>query len=231
MTLINKYVIVLIAAILVFCASNINWGGDRWKNIVLSDGKGYYAYLPAVFIYHDLNLGFYEGIEQKYYYKNTYYDYRADDEQGHVINKYFSGTAVLMLPFFLQAHALTLLADLPADGYSKFYPISVNIAAIFYLIAGLFYLKHLLRFYTSNESIVSFILIVLVFGTNLFYYAITEPAMSHVYSFFCISAFIYYFRCLTSAFSNKHIYLSALFLGLVMLIRPINGLVKLFLQS
>lgn len=222
---INKYAILLIAAILVFCASNINWGGDKWRNIVLSDGKGYYAYLPAILIYHDLNLGFYDSIEHKYYYKNTYYDYRADDEQGHVIDKYFSGTAVLMLPFFLQAHIFTLLADLPADGYSKFYPIAINIAAIFYLVAGLFFLKRLLRFYTPNESVISFVLIVFAFGTNLFYYAITEPAMSHVYSFFCITALVYYYKCFTFTFSNKHIFYGALLLGLIMLIRPANGLV------
>jgi hypothetical protein len=221
----NKHIIALIAVVLIFCTSNINWGGDKYKNIILSDGKGYYAYLPAVFIYHDLNLGFYDSIEKNYYYKNTYYDYRADDIQGHIIDKYYCGTAVLMLPFFLQAHALSHVLGLPADGYSKLYPIFINIAAIFYLIVGLFFLKRLLNFYTTNTSIVTFVLAAFAFGTNLFFYAITEPAMSHVYSFFSITAALYYFKRLTINFNSKHLYLFALFFGLTILIRPVNGLV------
>lgn len=227
--LLNKYAILIIAIVLVFCASNINWGGTRWKSIVLSDGKGYYAYLPALFIYHDLNLGFYDKIEQDYYYKNTYYDYRASDAQGHVIDKYFCGTALLMLPFFLIAHVLSFTLGLPVDGYSMLYPIFINIATIFYLTVGLFYLKRLLRFFTPHPDIITFVLIAFVFGTNLFYYAITEPAMSHVYSFFCITALIYYFKYLTITFNRQNLFLFAVFLGLIVLIRPINGLVLLAL--
>ena len=31
-----------------------------------------------------------------------------------------------------------------------------------------------------------------VFSTNLFYYTVSEPAMSHIYSFACITAFVFY---------------------------------------
>jgi len=40
---------VLIAIILLFVTTNINWGKDDWKGALESDAKGYYAYLHAVF--------------------------------------------------------------------------------------------------------------------------------------------------------------------------------------
>ena len=30
-----------------------------------SDAKGYYAYLPAVFVYEDLHFGFFDEIEKR----------------------------------------------------------------------------------------------------------------------------------------------------------------------
>ena len=71
-----------------FVSSNLNWGKDHWKGILEADAKGYYAYLPAIFIYHDLNFGFFEKIEKEQYYdKNLYYDYTAGSN-GKRINKY-----------------------------------------------------------------------------------------------------------------------------------------------
>ena len=52
------YSFLLTAVILVWVSSNLNWGGGRWGHIVKTDGNGYYAYLPAVFIYHDLHFNF-----------------------------------------------------------------------------------------------------------------------------------------------------------------------------
>ena len=227
--ILNKYILLLIGVILFAAASNINWGNNNWKNIILSDGKGYYAYLPAVFIYHDLHLNFFDSIEKTYYYKNTYYDYRASDAAGHVVDKYYSGTAVLMLPFFLQAHALTKATNGAADGYSRLYPIFINGAAIFYLLAGLFFLKRLLSLHTENKTIVSFVLVAFVFGTNLFYYAIVEPAMSHVYSFFCVTALLFYFKNYSLSHRNSSLYLFTLFWGLIILIRPVNEIILLAL--
>jgi hypothetical protein len=65
----SKISIVVIMLIMTIVSSNLNWGKNYWKEIIKSDGKGYYAYLPAIFIYHDLNFGFFDKIE-----KNEYYD-------------------------------------------------------------------------------------------------------------------------------------------------------------
>jgi hypothetical protein len=128
---ISSVSIITIILIVTVVSSNLNWEKEDWKGIIESDGKGYYAYLPAIFIYQDLNFGFFESIEEdKYYDENLYYDYRSH-ANGQVIDKYYCGTALLESPFFLIAHLFSYLLDYELDGYSILYPISINISAIF----------------------------------------------------------------------------------------------------
>ena len=140
-----------------FIMSNLRWGGgDQWTGIIEADGKGYYAYLPAIFIYHDLNFGFFDEIEkEKYYNPNGYYDYRANGGHGEYINKYYCGTAVAELPFFLGAHLLTRIQGGDTDGYSKNYLVSVSIAALFYLFIGLFFLRKIFLAYEIPDWVIS----------------------------------------------------------------------------
>ena len=42
------------------------------QNYVNSDGQGYYAYLPAIFIYNDLDYTFYDDIANTYYSRNRH---------------------------------------------------------------------------------------------------------------------------------------------------------------
>ena len=218
-----------ICLIMILVTSNINWGGDRYKGVLESDAKGYYAYLPAVFIYHDLNFTFFDHIEkEKYYNENLFYDYRAFSN-GAYISKYYAGTALAQLPFFLVAHFVSLAGNADADGYSKPYMIAVNLAALFYLFLGLLYLKRTLASYQISEKITSIILVASVFGTNLFYYSISESGMSHVYSFAFISMFFFYARQFFTTFRPKYILLLSLLLGIIVLIRPVNGLILLIL--
>lgn len=223
----SKVSIIIIILITVIISNNINWGNDNWKGIIESDAKGYYAYLPAIFIYKDLNLDFFEYIEkEKYFDKNFYYDYRAK-ANGKVINKYYCGTALAELPFFLIAHFLSFLLDTDMDGYSILYPVLINIAALFYLCIGLLYLHSTLKLYQIKEWQISLTLFATVFGTNLLYYAVVEPGMSHIYSFAFVSMFIYYSKRYFSSFQRKYIPILAIILGVIILIRPVNGLVIL----
>ena len=107
---ISVIVLFVIISITTLVSSNLNWGKNHWRGIIESDGKGYYAYLPAIFIYKDLNFGFFDEIEkEKYYNQNLYYDYRAQ-ANGVTINKYYCGTALAELPFFVLAHISSYLA-------------------------------------------------------------------------------------------------------------------------
>lgn len=206
-------------------SSNLNWTKSSWKSVVEADAKGYYAYLPATFIYKDPNFGFFDSIEKgKYFDKNMYYDYRSV-ANGKVISKYYVGTAVAQLPFFLTAHSLCIATGGDADGYSKIYMVLVCVAALFYLFIGMIYLNKTLILYDITEKQRSFILITMVFGTNLFYYSVSEPALSHIFSFAFISMFIYFVKLYFSKHKPKHILFVAFILGMIVLIRPVNGLI------
>jgi hypothetical protein len=133
------------------------------------------------------------------------------------------------MPFFLVGHAITLFTELPADGYSYYYTMMVHIGALFYLLLALFGLRKLLRTFTIDERTIAWILIAIVFGTNLFYYVVTEFAMSHVYSFAAITWFSFIIRKYFISQEPKYLLYSALLLGIITLIRPVNILIVLSL--
>ncbi len=226
---ISKFKYFTIGTILLLVSSNLNWYGDYWQSILESDAKGYYAYLPATFVYQDLNFGFFDKIEkEKYFNENLFFDYRHQ-VHGKNVNKYYCGTAIMQTPFFLIAHLLTKISGGDADGYSKLYMIAVNLAAIFYLLVGLFYFEKILKNFAINAVNILLIVFSMVFATNIFLYAVVDPGMSHIYSFFCFTIFIYhgieYFKDL----KTSRLFLIAFLLGLIILIRPVNGLLLLSL--
>jgi len=217
----------LIFIIVVWATINTSIKKDYKTGIMEADAKGYYAYLPAVFIYHDLNFAFFNKIENETYYNpNLSYDYlRAHNNK--TIDKYYAGTAICLLPFFLAGHVLTLITGLPADGYSYYYTMMTHLGALFYFMIALFGLRKLLRSYLIDEKAIVLTLIAIVFGTNLFYYVVTEFAMSHLYSFTAITWFCLMIRKYFSDHKNKYVVYSALLLGMIALIRPVNLLIVL----
>jgi len=221
---------IITVLIIVFWVSlNLNFGKNHWNRIIQADGKGYYAYLPAIFIYNDVNFGFFDKIEkEKYYDENTYYDYRSH-YNNITINKYYSGTAIAMSPFFGGAHIITKLSGGDQDGYSRYYPLAVNIAAIFYLIIGLFFLRKILKLFDIHNFNIAVALFSIVFGTNIFYYTVSEPAMSHIYSWAFVNMFLYFALLYIRQDKIKHLLFAAIFLGIIILIRPVNGLIILSL--
>ncbi len=209
--------------------ANIYWGKERWRNVLQADAKGYYAYLPAIFIYQDINFSFFDHIEKEKYYKDyLFYDYRAYVNGVH-LSKYYMGTAVIQLPFFLGAHLLSKATGNDADGYSKYYMLAVGLAALFSLFIGLLFLNRTLRTYDISASIRMIVLLTVVFGTNLFYYSVSEVGMSHVHSFGIISLFVYFSRRYFLSFNTGYLIAMAAALGLIILIRPVNGLIVLIL--
>lgn len=216
--------LILTTLVTVWTSSNINWGKDRWTRIIKVDGNGYYAYLPAIFIYHDLNFGFFEDIASREGYENMKYEYRYD-HNGHIVNKYFAGTALAQFPFFLTAHFYYWLTGQSMDGYSRLYLIAINLASIFYLVVSLIFLNKILSLYGISEVNKALALTATVFGTNLFYYTVYEPSMSHVYSLAFVTMFFYFTLKYFREFHSKYLIIAALLLGMTVLIRPINILV------
>ena len=210
--------------ILLLVSSNLNWSERFAPGILEADAKGYYAWLPAIFIYNDLHFGFFEVIEQKHHYPEWRYEYRVNHPAG-TTNKYFCGTAILETPFFLIAHWITLVSGRDADGYTFWYPVLINVAALFYALAGLYLFGRFLRDKKIPDPIIAIVIVALLFGTNLFYYTVVEPGMSHAYSFFCVAGFLRICQRWFQDGAGKNIVWAAIFLGLIVLIRPVNVLI------
>ena len=155
------------------------------------DALGYYTYLPATFIYHDIkSLSWFPEIDQKYGVSGgSIYQWVATDN-GNVVMKYFGGVAVMQLPFFFVGHLVASLTDHPADGFSAPYQWSIALAALFYFLLGFFLLrKVLLRYFSDDVTAATLLLVGL--ATNLPQYVSVAGGMSHVYLFALYSLMLY----------------------------------------
>lgn len=192
----------------------------------MTDGQGYYAYLPAVFIYQDLQFSFVDSLNQTYYKEGKRANFIIETPAGNV-NKYFAGTAVLETPFFLASCAAATVIGEPVDGYSWPFQLMIGIAAIVYSLLGLYLLGGFLKALKFKAYAVLITLILIFFGTNLFYYSVYEPSMSHAYSFFTVSAFLFFVQKAFVRGSTSDFLMASLALGLTVLIRPTNGIIVL----
>ena len=154
-----------------------------------SDGTYYYSYLPSLILDHDLD------------FRNQYEvlisgreDAKLHASEGRPPNKYTIGAAVLWTPFFLIGHLLALALraagfPIPLDGMGFTYQIPTMLGSITYGFAGVLLLhRSCCRFFSRRASAFSSVLIWL--ATNLIYYMIAEPSMSHACSFFAASLFL-----------------------------------------
>lgn len=228
MKMLYKYTPELIVVLYLFIFMGFRSPERNWDRIINSDGKGYYAYLPAIFIYNDLQFKFVEGYEYQYYPENrsAFKEFRnqAGDRK---INKYFPGLAVLWLPFFLFGHAMAWLEIFPRDGYSLPYQYSILLSAFIFMWMGARWLMRLLQKSGSDDKTASFITFVIALGTNLLFFTIIEPSMTHVYSFALITGFCYFIFKLFREYESRSLVKSMLFLTLIFLIRPTNILILL----
>lgn len=211
----------LAIALVMACHTLVAWRwlwngppGRDWRTIVRSDVRGYHGYLHALLITHDL------GHEQP----NGEYIHVTPDG---TLNKYFCGESVMLAPFFLGAHGVAALTGAPQDGSSAPYQKSISLAALVYTCIGLLALRRLLRGIGVNEGSVAVVVLALGLGTQLFQYSALQPGWTHAYSFCAMAVFLLLvLRAATSSNAWTLVAAGAVF-GLVVLIRPVNGIVLL----
>ncbi|UTW68080.1 hypothetical protein KFE94_08190 [bacterium SCSIO 12643] len=210
-------VIVIIAVLLVIN----NYLGNQ-ELLIKADGKGYYDYLPATFIYHDLNFKYTDTLQTDYYDQKSYSAGYLKHVNGKQINKYFPGVSILWSPFFAGAHIYALNSKYPADGYSYPYQKSIFFAAIFYLWLGLLYLRRLLLCFNINPIVILSILILFTLATPLLNYVQYDPSFTHVYSFALVNIFSFYGYSYLQKQKTIDFFIAAFILGFITIIRPVN---------
>ena len=218
-SLFSKYFIIFIAVILLIGYFSVlsdgyyDYRGEQVP-IIIGDGYGYYYYLPFYLInYRDIPI---ERLT-------------SPSEFEPFWNKYQIGEALMILPFFLIGHLLSIIFNYPADGYSFFYQHAAGLAGLFYALVGIYLLKKILERYFSKE-ITLITLVAIIFGTNLYHYSTYHSLFSHSYSFFLCAALIYLIPLwFENPGSKKVTILLGIIAGFILTVRLVNVLLLLFL--
>jgi hypothetical protein len=204
---------------------------SRYEQPIIGDAKGYYAYLPAIFIYQDANYAFIDQMEASYYPTDLSHakDFKVKQKNGRFVNKCFPGLSLLYLPFFALGAFISFVFGFPIDGYSMPFQICFSFAHIFYFILGLIQLSHVFRKFELSKGKQVLIFSLFTFGTNLWFYLVHDHSVAHIFIFFLVCVFIRIFFNWLENKSAKWIGWMCVLLTLMVIIRPTNLLVVLFL--
>ena len=210
-----KLFLLFFAVVIISNSLYRHYGRMTAKQFVIgSDMEGYYQYLPHLFL---------KDIEEM---RNM--RWAKPYGEGRRLSAFTCGVAIMQMPFFLVGHGVSKFLEMESDGHNPAYFMSVLIAALFYAFIGLYYLyKALKRLFSHRTALI--ISLMAFLATNLYYYTIMSPGMSHVYSFCLVSVFIYF---VPGFYANPGFQssLKVIFpLALAVLIRPTTIVAGLYL--
>jgi len=216
----------LIIFLLVFVINNYLGNMDE---TIKADGTGYYDYLPSVFIHHDIiRYNDDQNISHNKYERINSLDVYVNYKNSKV-NKYPCGTAILESPFFLITYFSQPKSVSINNGYQVPYQHAVFYAAVFYLFLTLVFLKKILWLYKCSNTTIVFSQLLLVFATSVTNYVNFDASYSHIYSLFAITAFFYFVKLYFESKKFSAFYLACGFLGLIIILRPVNGMIVFFI--
>ncbi|WP_073283463.1 hypothetical protein [Hymenobacter psychrotolerans] len=157
----------------------------RTSPVLNWDASGYYLYLPAIFVHHDLReLNFRDQLLKDYAPTPEFYQAYRHPGSGNFVMKYPAGLAVQELPFFLAAHAVAAPLGFPADGFSPPYQLAIKLASLLVSVLSFWLVRRALlpRF---GEWPTALTLLILLLGTNyLTYSGAGHAGMTHCWLFF-----------------------------------------------
>jgi hypothetical protein len=217
---------ILLSGVIFLLSFDLNFKDGKRNNpgVFSSDKSQYYVYLPATFIYGWDVHRFPKNLDKKYQ------GFILDTETNKLKIKTTCGVAILAAPLFLLTHGIALVTGIPADGFSDFYEKMGLLTPVLYLVLGLYFLKRFLDNYFKRY--ISWIsVLILLAGTNLYHYGLVEGWMSHVFSFFLVSLYLFLLKGFLDSGKTKFtkFLLIALVVSLATLIRPTNILLLLWL--
>ncbi len=215
----------IVSFLIVLVSINITNNIHLWKTkqVIQWDIISYYGYLPAAFIYDDITLKFTENYTGPHQFEM----WPKEAPNGSKVFITSMGMSYMYAPFFFAAHHYAKNSKFDAGGYSEPYHLAIIISALFFFAFGLFFLcKLLLHFF--NPFISTLVILLTVVGSNLIYYAVFEPGMSHTFSFALITMFVWF--TIKWYDNQKYFYaiLLGIIIGLISLIRPTNIIISLF---
>ncbi len=168
---------------------------------VRGDGVGYYAYVRAVVISHNLDF------EHDWLRANPSFRLNRVDASGHLlpmnytatnhINNHFSpGPALLWFPFVALTHMGVLAANhlgthIPPDGFSRPYVVAMGLATAVYGFLGICLSFSVARKYVE-ERWALLATLGIWFASSLPVYMYLNPSWSHALSAFTVALYFWY---------------------------------------
>lgn len=238
LTLVDRSRVPLLAAVFVLAISTLAciyiYSGCCivFRPPIRSDGFGYYAYLPAVFIDHNFTmktpLAYRWTVVGHLVLPYNWTGIAPYPQTGRMLDKYTSGTALLQMPLFVIGHIFARMLHLRP--YSAPYQIANVLSALTFFALGTYLLVRLLiKYFSARISLISAAAI--IFGTNVFHFCTYGGSFSHVYSFFLISTLLSLSTCYRAIDAQSPAVSSCLamggILGLITLTRVPNVIVAL----
>ena len=194
-----------------------------FREPIRADGYGYYAYLPAFFIDHDLTMKTALAYRWTVVTKPLgyiWYGIAPYIPTGNLLDKYTLGTALLQSPSFLAAQAIA--GKLGLAPYSAPYQAASVIWSDLFLGAGGFLLlRNLLGRHCASTSLLAACAV--IFGTSVFHFAVYFSSYSHVYSFFLFALLL----MVTDAYRTRGATSAGALVGIAAGLGAILGLIAL----
>lgn len=175
----------LLAILIIISWNGIKISTTSLNNPITWDGFGYYLYLPQTFINHNLAMHEKPEVEKamkKYKPSSTFYQAHVS-ENGNFVIRYTPGLAIIHAPGFLIAHMYAQQnSKYEADGYSWPYQLAAYITYWLIFLMGIILCGKVLS-QLFEDKISAITLLLLFFGTNLFFYLPLATLNVHGYLF------------------------------------------------
>jgi hypothetical protein len=207
---------------------------DREVNVIISDGRYYYVYLPSLVV--DGDLDFSNQIREHWETEWNPALLLDRTERGLVRNQYPIGLALTLFPSFLAAHAATKAsalgggAPLAPDGYSLLYQLAATATVMALGLASMAMIDSLVvrRFHVNPRAAAAAIVAYWI-GTPFAYYFFREPLMVHVVSAFWVASILSVGLAMTDGVRWWHPLVLTLAISMALVCRPSNVFIAPFL--
>lgn len=189
----RKFILIFVFAALVFLA-HFFFSGQA----IYGDGIDYWAYLPTIYFDHDLdfrnqfthihspqNNNLVDPKHSPEIQKTPYTVTKKTD------NTHTPGNAIIWLPSFIAADAISALFNLPRNGYANIYQITAGLWSIAILTLGLYLNYKVVKKIIKDEKISFQVTLLIFFATPLLYYGSYDVLNSHFAAFTLTSLFWY----------------------------------------
>jgi hypothetical protein len=185
------------------------------------DANGYYAYLPATFIYKDLKQHKYRNyIGVKY---NIPSDMWGEEKNGSLVLQYSCGMAIIEAPWFALAHLTAKVGGYDTDGYSMPYQLWQEYGLLLWSVLGIYLLARLLQRY-FDDKVVAFTIFGLTVGTNYLPYGTALDTYTHTSLFTIYVLLLWATIRFYESMTYKNALQIGLWVGLATLTRPTEAI-------